>query len=477
MRGSFLDAEPRGVEPNQKILACQSAGSPRKKIMSLRESAQKIVQKLRDAGHEAVFAGGCVRDMLLGQEAKDYDIATSAPAEVVQQIFPKSVSVGAHFGVVIVKMDGTPCEVATYREDGVYRDGRRPESVIYSTAEKDAQRRDFTVNGLFFDPLENRVIDYVGGQADLEQRTLRAIGEPRQRFEEDHLRLLRAVRFACSLGFTIEPATWTAVVELAPRLAHIAIERVRVEFEKIMLHRERVRGFDLLCESGLMRHIIPEIYDLQGCEQPPEFHPEGDVYVHTRLMLTFLPDEVSLPLVLSVLLHDIAKPCTRTWDPVAGRARFNEHDKVGAQMTETILRRLRFPNDIIVATQEMVAQHMTYIHVQQMRPAKLKRFMARPTFEEELQLHRVDCLGSHAKLDNLDFLQRKKEEFAQEPLIPPRLVDGRDLIQQLGFKPGPVLGQVLEEIQIRQLEGQISSAEEALSFAREWQKNTPQKES
>jgi len=432
----------------------------------MRSDAEEIVRRLRDHGHEAVFAGGCVRDLLRGVEPQDYDIATNAIPAQVQAIFPRSQAVGAHFGVVIVRAGGHHFEVATFREDGDYLDGRRPETVRFTTAEHDAQRRDFTINGLFFDPLSGRVLDYVGGQSDLSARILRAIGDPSARFQEDHLRLMRAVRFATVLDFQIEPATWAAVVADAPRLSLIAVKRVRDEFMKTLLPARRLRGFDLLCDGGLMARIIPEVMDLQGCEQPPEFHPEGDVFVHTRLMLSLLPAEVSAPLLLSVLLHDIAKPATRTWDEGARRIRFNGHDKLGAEMAGEILRRLRFSNEVIGAVTAMVANHMAFMNVQQLRPAKLRRFMARETFADELQLHRVDCLGSNGLLDNLEFLQAKREEFANEPLIPPRLVDGHDLIQR-GVPKGPALGQLLEEIQTRQLEGTLRTKEEALAWVQD----------
>ncbi|MFN0126849.1 MAG: CCA tRNA nucleotidyltransferase [Verrucomicrobiales bacterium] len=412
-----------------------------------------------------MFAGGCVRDLLRGVDPTDYDIATSAIPSQVQEIFPKSQAVGAHFGVVIVRAGGHHFEVATFREDGDYGDGRRPTSVRFTTAEQDAQRRDFTINGLFFDPVGSQVLDYVGGQADLSARIVRAIGDPSARFREDHLRLMRAVRFATVLDFQLEPATWAAVCADAPRLAHIAIERVRDEFVKTLMHPRRVRGFDLLCDSGLMAQILPEILALKGCEQPPEFHPEGDVFVHTRLMMSLLPPIVSTPLLLAVLLHDVAKPATRTWDEAAGRVRFNGHDKLGAVMTDDILRRLRFPNDIIAATTAMVANHMAFMNVQQLRPAKLRRFMARATFPDEIELHRVDCLGSNGLLDNLEFLQEKQREFANEPLIPPRLVDGNDLMA-LGVRKGPALGRLLEEIQTLQLEGRLHTKEDALDWVR-----------
>ncbi|MFN7562353.1 MAG: CCA tRNA nucleotidyltransferase, partial [Prosthecobacter sp.] len=314
----------------------------------MREAAIRIIEKLTAAGHTALLAGGCVRDMLLGREAKDYDVATSATPEEVVKLFPGAKTVGAHFGVVVVRAgEHGFVEVATFRSDGSYSDGRRPDSVTFSTPEMDAERRDFTVNGLFYDPLAKKVIDYVGGEKDLKMGLLRAIGVAAQRFEEDRLRLMRAVRFATVLGFDIEHATWESVCGLADKITSVSIERIRDEFIKIMLHENRVRGFDLLVNSGLMQHILPEILALQGCEQPPQFHPEGDVFVHTRLMLSLLPAEASLPLVMSVLLHDIAKPATQTRDADTGRIRFNGHDKLGAEMTGEIMRRMKFPNDVI----------------------------------------------------------------------------------------------------------------------------------
>ena len=426
-------------------------------------NALQIIKRLREADHAAYFAGGCVRDMLLGLPAKDYDIATSATPEQVQALFPRTQAVGAHFGVVLVREGDEQVEIATFRSDGEYLDGRRPESVTFSSPEMDAQRRDFTINGLFYDPLEERVIDFVGGQADLEARVLRAIGDPRRRFAEDKLRLLRAVRFAARLGMTIENGTWEAMLEMAPELGVVSPERIREEFVKIIVHPTRLQGFDLLDESGLLYHIIPEFAALKGCEQPPEFHPEGDVFVHTRLMLDLLPKEpLPVPLVLSVLLHDIGKPPTRVVDE-NGRARFNTHEKVGAAMTEEILRRLRFSNEDIEATVEAVAQHMAFKDVKRMRVAKLKRFMARPHFDDELELHRVDCTSSHGKLDNYVFLQEKAGEFANEPLIPPPLLTGHDLIK-LGWKPGPHFKDVLEEAETRQLEKTLLTREEALAW-------------
>jgi len=427
-------------------------------------AALHIIQTLRSAGHQALLAGGCVRDQLLGREPNDFDVATSATPEQVIRLFPGALTVGAHFGVVIVRRGEVQIEVATFRTDGSYKDGRHPECVTFSTAEEDARRRDFTINGLFHDPIENRVIDYVDGQADLEKQVLRAIGDASQRFEEDKLRLLRAVRFATTLGFEIEPTTWRAVCEHAAAIKSVSAERIRDELIKIFMHPNRLHGFDLLMDSGLMEQVLPEILVLKGVEQPPQWHPEGDVFIHTRLMLSLLPEKVSLPLVLSVLLHDIAKPATFTVDET-GRIRFNGHDKLGAEMTGDILRRLKFPNEIIEPTQVAVEHHMVFKDVKKMKKSTLKRMMSRPTWPDELALHRVDCLGSNGLLDNYEFMLAKAEEFSQAPLIPQPLLNGRDLIA-LGWQPGKALGGVLTKVQDAQLEGVISTREEALEWLR-----------
>jgi len=434
--------------------------------MSEAESiAKSIVRRLREGGREAYYAGGCVRDMLRGVEAKDYDIATSARPEQVQRIFPRNVAVGAHFGVICVLEAGRQFEVATFRSDGAYIDGRHPEAVTFSSAREDAERRDFTVNGMFYDPLADQVIDYVGGRVDLERRVLRAIGDAASRFREDRLRMLRAIRFATVLGFEIEPGTWEALRTHAAEIHDVSAERIREELVKIFLNPNRVRGLDLLDESGLLAQVIPEMMALKGCEQPPQFHPEGDVWVHTRLMMGLLPEEVSVPLAFSVLLHDIGKPPTFSLDPAEGRIRFNAHDKVGAGMTRAIMERMRFSREEIEATVEAVDQHMVFKDVQQMRVARLKRFMARPGFETEMELHRVDCQSSHAMLDNYEFLRGKQEEFANEPLIPPPLIKGDDLIA-LGWKPGPKFKEVLDAVQTRQLEGTLKTREEALEWVK-----------
>ena len=428
-------------------------------------TATRLVEHLRAAGHEALFAGGCVRDRLLGKEAHDIDIATSARPEEIQKLFPRTVAVGAQFGVIVVLEDGGEFQVATFRSDGAYRDGRHPESVAFTNAEGDARRRDFTVNGLFFDPLTHQILDFVGGEADLRAGILRSIGDPHARFAEDKLRLIRCVRFAASLGFEIEAETWRALVERAPEITAVSAERIRDELVKIFTHPSRVRGFDLLDQSGLLGILLPEVESLKGCEQPPDFHPEGDVFVHTRLMLSLLPERVSTPLVFSVLFHDIGKPPTFLIDET-GRIRFNGHESISASMTEKIFARLRFSNAETEATVVGVKNHMAFKDVQNMRVATLKRFLARPTIDDELELHRVDCQGSHGLLDNYDFLLRKREEFSNEPLIPPPLITGRDLIAA-GLQPGPPFKKLLDSAQALQLEGGLKTRDEALAWLRE----------
>src|SRR5437660_243045 len=435
-----------------------------KEPSTMEKTAREIVARLRAARHIAYFAGGCVRDIARHQTPKDFDIATDARPEAVQEIFARTYAVGAHFGVIVVLENGFQFEVATFRSDGAYLDGRRPVEVHFASAEEDAARRDFTINGMFFNPETDAVIDFVGGRADLEARLIRAIGDPAQRFAEDRLRMLRAIRFATALGFEIETATWDGVVAHASSINEISAERIREELVRIFMSPNRARGWDLLDASGLMKILLPELDAMKGCEQPPQFHPEGDVFKHTRIMLELLPAEASLPLILSVLFHDIGKPPTSIVDE-EGRIRFNGHDRLGAEMTEAIMERLRFSRAEIDATVEAVRQHMVFKDVPRMRVAKLKRFMARPTFEDELELHRVDCESSHGMMDNYDFLRQKREEFANEPIIPPPLVRGDDLIA-LGLKPGPKFGEILEAVETRQLEGTLKTREEALDWVK-----------
>ncbi|HBE95732.1 MAG TPA: phosphohydrolase [Verrucomicrobiales bacterium] len=431
-----------------------------------KELALDTARILRDAGHLVYLAGGAVRDQLRGIEPKDFDLATSAtPAEVLA-LFPKSDAIGEHFGVIIVKGHREMIEVATFRTDGSYKDGRRPESVEFSSPEEDAQRRDFTINGLFQDPFSGIIIDHVGGQTDLETGILRAIGDPKKRFQEDALRLMRAIRFSVVTGFKIEENTLNALKKCAPLLKQISPERIRDEFSKILVSKNRGRGLDLLAETGLAKIFLPELLTLQGCEQPPQWHPEGDVYIHTKIALSLL-DSPPLHLALAVLLHDIAKPPTQTWDNEAKRFRFNGHDRVGAKMTEEILRRLRYPNQTIEEVSFMVSRHMKFMHVQEMRTAKLKRFMAANSFAMEIELHRVDCDSSNGFRGNYDFLNLKQEEFANEPLIPAPLLTGKDLIDKFSLSPGPKIGEILRAVQTEQLEGRLSDKERALAFVEE----------
>lgn len=425
--------------------------------------ATSVVRRLRDHGQVAYFAGGCVRDALLGFRPKDIDVATDARPENVQELFSRTVPVGAKFGVIRVLENGWEFEVATFRSDGAYLDGRRPETVTFSSAEEDARRRDFTINGMFYDPIADAVVDYVGGQEDLQKKLVRAIGDAQLRFAEDRLRMLRAVRFAATLDFEIDGETWNALRREAKEIIVVSPERIRDELIKILGDVYRVRGFDLLDASGLLEQILPEVSALKGCEQPPQFHPEGDVFVHTRRMLEFLPPDASSLLALMVLLHDIGKPPTQTCDPAEGRIRFNGHDEVGASMSLAVMERLRFSSAEIEAVVCAVRSHMMFKDVPKMRPAKLRRFMARENFPLELELHRVDCLSSHGDLENFEFLLQKEKEFEHEPLIPSPLVNGHDLIA-LGLSPGPRFGEILEKVQTAQLEGEIRSRDEALAL-------------
>jgi len=428
----------------------------------MKDTATHIVHRLREAGHIAYFAGGCVRDRLRGVEPHDYDIATDATPEQVQRRFAHTVPVGVSFGVVRVIENGHSFEVATFRSEEAYVDGRHPTGVRYGTPEKDAQRRDFTINGLFYDPVTDQILDYVDGRRDIERQVVRTIGDARQRFSEDKLRLLRCVRFAANLGFAIDPATWAAAQEMAGQIAVVSVERIRDELIKIFTRPHAGRGLELLEASGLLREVLPEVAAMKSVEQPPEFHPEGDVFTHTRLMLEEM-GAADLSLALAVLLHDVGKP--PTFERTTDRVRFNEHDRVSAEMTLPILRRLRFPNDVIDWVVLCVGEHMRIRNVQEMRPAKLKRILARETFPVELELHRLDCVASHGHLDNYEFLKTKAAELPPETLRPAALLCGHDLLA-MGYEEGPFLGRMLREIEEMQLDDRFHSREEALAFAR-----------
>jgi len=427
--------------------------------------AEIVVRRLTEAGFQAVYAGGCVRDALLHRPYPDVDIATSATPDQVQAVFPKaSDPQGKAFGVIRLKQGDHVFEIATFRVDGPYLDGRRPSSVTFTTAEEDAKRRDFTVNGMFFDPLQNKVLDFVQGRSDLDAKIIRAIGGPASRFMEDRLRLFRAIRFAVQLGFAIETKTWDALVRLAPESRNLAPERVRDELVKIFTSPDPARGLDLLHDSGLVAVWLPELLEMRGCAQSPEHHPEGDVWVHTRLLLTHLKNP-SHVLAFSALLHDVGKPRTSRTE-ASGRIRFFGHEGVGARMAEEILRRLRFSNDDVGAIVACIANHMAFKDAPQMRVSTLKRLLARPTFGEELELHRIDCTASHGELDIHRFLLAKQSEFSKEEIKPKPLVTGHDL-QELGIPPGPKMGEILHQLMDEQLEGKFPDREAALARARQ----------
>lgn len=424
--------------------------------------ALSIVRRLKDQGHLSYFAGGCVRDFLMKKTPHDFDIATTAPPDDIEKIFPHTIPVGKQFGVMLVVEEGTPFEVAVFRSEGQYEDGRHPSKVEFSVPEKDAKRRDFTVNGLFYDPLQQQVIDYVKGAADLEKKVIRAIGDPYERFEEDKLRLLRAVRFASNLGFEIESNTWKALKEKAPDITQVSAERIREELVKTFTREGGGRGLTLLSESGLLKILLPEIEAMKGVEQQPLYHPEGDVYVHTRLLMEKL-QHPSLTLALGALFHDVGKP--PTFQIRKEKITFYEHAHVGAEMTRRIMKRLRFSNQEIRDVAECVENHMKFADVQKMRSGKLKQFVSRPTFTDELEMHRIDCLSSHGMLDNFHFLKEKLKEFEKVDLRPKPFVNGHDLLA-LGMKPGPSIKKLLEELYEHQLEGGVQNREEALEFAK-----------
>jgi len=425
--------------------------------------ALSIVQRLRQAGQLSYLTGGCVRDLLLNRPAKDYDVATSAPPEALLKLFPNAGQVGAHYGVVLVRAGDAQVEVATFRSDLEYKDGRRPEGVHFETDPKqDVLRRDFTINALLLDPITGEIIDYVGGRADLEGRLIRAIGDPVRRLREDHLRLLRAVRFAARLGFEIEHQTFVAMRELAPLIQSVSAERVRDEIARILTEGGAKRGFELLDRSGLLQQVLPEVAKMKGVEQPPQFHPEGDVWTHTLMMLDGL-EQPSLTLALGVLLHDVGKPDTFH---VAERIRFDGHVERGIEIAHELLCRLRFPHHVIDQVEALIGNHMKFMEVPRMRESTLKRFMRLPEFEEHMQLHRLDCLSSHGGLDSYDFVRRKQLEVPPEQLKPKPLLTGKELIAA-GYRPGPMFGVVLSEIEDAQLEGRIETAEQALDMARD----------
>ena len=432
--------------------------------------ATRIARALRAQGHSAYLVGGCVRDLLLNREPADFDVATSATPQQVMQIFPQTYAVGAQFGVVLVPVrhdfngerDNYSIEVATFRSDGAYSDGRHPDEVQFSKdARLDVQRRDFTINGLLLDPETNEILDYVEGRADLQRGIVRTIGEPHQRFAEDKLRMLRAVRFAARFGYTIDDKTFAAIRELAPQIHQVSHERVRDEILKMLTEGHARRAFELLDETTLLEQVLPEIKKMQGVAQPPQYHPEGDVWVHTLMLLEGLPAGSSKTLALGALLHDVGKPPTFRVAP--DRIRFDGHAEIGTKMAEEICRRFRLSNEDTEQVMALVANHMRFGSVAQMKESTLKRFFRLPEFEEHLELHRLDCSSSHRDLSLYEFAKEKFHTMPQEQIRPEPLITGDDLIAA-GYQPGPMFKELLAAVEDAQLEGAISTKEEAMGL-------------
>src|SRR5450759_3467889 len=425
--------------------------------------ARSIVARLRDAGHQAYLVGGCVRDILLGRTPKDFDVATDARPDRVSELFEWSEQVGAHFGVVLVRENSAQVEVATFRSDASYSDGRRPDAVRFEgDARQDALRRDFTINALLLDPATNEVMDFTGGRQDLERRLVRAIGNPEERFQEDHLRLIRAVRFAARLGFEIEPATMAALQRVHGLILKVAPERVRDELARILTEGGARRGFELLDETGLLGDLLPEVAAMKGVAQPPEFHPEGDVWTHTLLLLEKL-EQPTPTLALGALLHDVGKPPTFR---VAERIRFDGHVEEGVRLARGILTRLRCSREEIEQVEALIDNHMRFKDVSRMKESTLKRFLRLPEFAEHLELHRLDAMSSNQRLENYALAKGKFEEYSAEHLRPELLVTGADLIG-MGYQPGPRFSEMLAALEDAQLEGRILSREEAMELVRE----------
>jgi poly(A) polymerase len=435
--------------------------------------ALRIAHTLREHGYSAYLVGGCVRDLLLNREPADYDVTTSATPNEVIRIFPQTYAVGAQFGVVLVPIrrdtEGEPdnyaIEVATFRSDGAYSDGRHPDEVKFSKdARLDVQRRDFTINGMLLDPDTHEILDYVGGREDLQRGVIRTIGEPHQRFAEDKLRMLRAVRFAARFGYSIDAETLSAIRELAPQIHQVSRERVRDEILKMLTEGHARRAFELLNETNLLEQVLPEIKKMQGVEQPPQYHPEGDVWIHTLMLLEGLPAGCSKTLALGALLHDVGKPPTFRIAP--DRIRFDGHAEIGTKMAEEICRRFRLSNEETEQVLSLVANHMRFGDIMKMKESTLKRFFRLPKFDQHLELHRLDCSSSHRDLSLYDFAKEKFQTLPAEQIRPIPLITGADLIAA-GYQPGPQFKELLTMVEDAQLDGSISTKEEALALVRE----------
>jgi len=433
----------------------------------MKAHAISVIRTLRDAGFPAFLVGGCVRDVILGREPSDYDVTTRAKPEEVMSLFPETYAVGAQFGVVLVPSpDRTwTVEVATFRSDESYSDGRRPDSVRYSQdAREDVERRDFTINGLLLDPLNDEVLDYVGGRRDLEAQILRTIGDPERRFTEDKLRLLRAVRFAARLGYQIEPSTFSAIRKLAPQTHQVSRERVADEFNKMLTEGRARTAFELLDVTGLLPEVLPEIFAMKGVAQPPQYHPEGDVWQHTLLLLENLPHPCSRTQAWGALLHDVGKPPTFRVAP--DRIRFDGHVEVGVKMAAEICRRLRFSNADTEQILALIQQHMRFGDLQRMKESTLKKFLRLPKIEEHVEQHRLDCVASHGDLSLYTFAREKLATMPPETMRPAPLVTGADLIAH-GYEPGPQFKKILAAVEDAQLEGRLQSKEQAMAWAQE----------
>src|SRR3984885_7864599 len=430
-----------------------------------RDAAAAIVARLRAAGHQAYFVGGCVRDLLLGRPPKDFDVATSALPDQVLTLFDKTFSVGAHFGVVLVCSGEIVTEVATFRNDGAYSDGRHPDAVRFSTSpEEDARRRDFTINGMMMDPASDAVLDTVGGLQDLNAGVIRAIGNPTDRFAEDHLRMLRAVRFAARFAFDLDPATARAIERFAPEVNQVSRERVRDELTRMLTEGQARRAFELLDSTGLLAQVLPEVVRLKGVAQPPQYHPEGDVWVHTLMLLDGLPAGTPVALAWGALLHDIGKPATFRVAP--DRIRFDGHVEAGVRIAEEICKRLRFPNYETEQILALIDNHMRFADVRKMKESTLKRFFRLHNYDQHLALHRLDCLASHGSLELYDFARERFETLPKEEVRPHLLLSGKDLIEA-GYRPGPQFSQMLAMAEDAQLEGTVHTRDQALALIRD----------
>ena len=447
-------------------------------MSSAKQHAAEIVRTLRDHGHQAFFAGGCVRDLLLGREPADYDVSTDATPQQVMQIFPQTFAVGEQFGVVLVPQSGGATgvlarhaahrngavEVATFRSDMGYSDGRHPDEVRFSKdPREDVERRDFTINGMMLDPVTNQILDFVGGRDDLKAGIVRAIGDPERRFAEDKLRMLRAVRFAARFDYKIDPATMEAIQKLAPKIHQVSSERVREELTKMLTEGRARRAFELLDSTGLLPEVLPEISAMKGVEQPPQYHPEGDVFVHTLLLLEKLPAGVSKTLAWGALLHDVGKPPTFRVAP--DRIRFDGHVEVGVKMAAEICRRLRFSNDETDQILALIDNHMRFADVQRMNQSTLKKFLRLAAFDEHLELHRIDCLSSHGQLDSYEYSRQQLQSIPPKAIRPTPLITGQDLIEA-GYEPGPSFKEILTAVEDAQLEGRLASREAAMEYVR-----------